>query len=453
VGGQCQQGDDVTTHRLLPPALVLVGTVLAILAILAIWVSRQVLESDQWTETSSKLLEEPAVQTAVAGYLVDQLYDNVDVAGEVRAALPERAAPLAAPAAAALRRGAEEVALRALDRPRVQQAWEEANRRTHELFVNWLEGGGDVVSTEQGVVTLDLKALLDEIAQRTGVGARVAARIPADAATIELVRPEQLGTVQTVGRALKPLAAVLVILMLACFGGAIALAGGHRRETLRACGFGLVFAGVAALVARELIGDVVVGDLATTAAVEPAVDASWKVGTSLLVGVATATIAYGVVVVAGTWLAGPTRAAVTARKAIAPYLRDPRIAYGVVAAVVLLVLLWGPTEATQRVLPALVLIALLVAGVEALRRQVRAEFPEPALPEPIEPGEPMEAEVASPQPAGASASPAAADGEPRTAPIGDTAVSQLERLTELHRAGDLDDDEFAVAKKHVLTSA
>ena len=427
---------------------------LAILAILAIWVSRQALETDQWTETSSKLLEEPAVQTAVSGFLVDRLYDNVDVAGELRAALPERADPLAGPAAAALRRGAEDVARRALDNPRVQLAWEEANRRAHELLVNVIEGGGNIVATQQGVVTLDLKTLLDEIAQRTGVGARAAARIPADAATIEVVRSEQLDTVQTVGRVLKPLAAVLVILMLICFGGAIALAAGQRRETLRECGFGLVFAGVAALVVRELTGNVVVGQLATTAAVEPAVDASWKVGTSLLVGVAVATIAYGVVVVAGTWLAGSTRPAVSARKAIAPYLRDPRIAYGVVAGVVLLVLLWGPTEGTQRVLPALVLIALLVAGVEALRRQVRAEFPEAAPPEPIQPGEgePVEAEVATQQPAGAGASPATADGEPRTAPTGDTA-SQLERLTELHRAGDLDDDEFAVAKKHVLTSA
>src|SRR3954452_15816635 len=79
--------------------LVVLGTVLAFLAILAIWVSRQALETDQWTKPMSELLESPAVQTAAAAYLVDQLYANVDVTGQVRSALPKRAQPLAGAAA------------------------------------------------------------------------------------------------------------------------------------------------------------------------------------------------------------------------------------------------------------------------------------------------------------------------------------------------------------------
>ena len=37
------------------------------------------------------------------------------------------------------------------------------------------------------------------------------------------------------------------------------------------------------------------------------------------------------------------RLAVSARRALAPYLREPRFAYGGFAAIVLLVLWWGPT--------------------------------------------------------------------------------------------------------------
>jgi len=357
-------------------ALVIAGALVGVLAILAVWVSRQALETDQWADTSSKLLEDPAVQAVVSGYLVDQLYANVDVAGELRSALPPRAQPLAAPAAGALRRGAEEVANRALDRPRVQAAWEQANRRAHALLVDVIEGGGDVVATERGVVTLDLKQLLDEIAAQTGIGARATARLPDQAATIEIMRSDQLGTVQSIAQLLKPLALVLVLLMLGCFAGAIALVPGHRREALRACGVALVLAGVGALVVRKLAGTVVVDGLSKTAAVEPAIASVWRIGTSLLVDVAVATIAYGVLVIAGAWLAGPTRLAVRARTRLAPYLRDARLTYGVLAAVVLLLLLWGPTEATRRVLPALVLIALVTAGVEVLRRQVRSEHPE-----------------------------------------------------------------------------
>jgi hypothetical protein len=150
---------------------------------------------------------------------------------------------------------------------------------------------------------------------------------------------------------------------------------------VRAAGLSFIFAGAVALVVRTLVGNAVVDDLAKTAAMQPAIEDVWRVSTTFLVGVATATIAYGVLAVAGAWLAGPTRYAVRARTFAAPYVRDPRIVYGAVAAVVLLVLLWGPTEGTRRPLPALILVVLLLAGVEALRRQIMREVPE-ALPEP-----------------------------------------------------------------------
>jgi hypothetical protein len=365
-------------RRTVSGALVALGGLVAVLAIVAVWISRQALETDQWTETSSQLLQDPAVQTAVSGYLVDQLYANVDVAGQLRAALPARAQPLAAPAAGALRNAAEQVTQRALDRPRVQAAWEAANRQAHAKLVDVVEGGGDVVSTDQGVVTLDLKALLEQVAGRIGVGGRVAERLPPSAASIEILRSDQLSTVQSIGKALKPLAAVLVVVSLACFTAAIALVPGRRREALRACGIAFVLAGIAALVVRRLAGQAVVDDLASTAAVQPAVESVWRIGTSLLVGVAVATIIYGALAVAGAWLAGPTRFATRLRRVLAPYLNDARIAYGALAVVVLLVLLWGPTEGTRRPLPALILIALVVAGFELLRRQVRREHPHAA---------------------------------------------------------------------------
>ena len=419
-------------RRTVSTALVVAGGLLALLAIVAIWVSRQALETDQWVDTSSQLLEDPEVQAVVAGYLVDELAAHVDVEDELRAVLPPRAQPLAGPAAGALRRGAEDLARRALDRPRVQAAWEAANRRAHAQLVDVVEGGGDVVATEQGTVTLDLRALVEEVAGRTGVGDRVAARLPADAARVEVLRSEQLSTIQAIGGALKPLALVLTLLALACFAAAVAVVPGRRREAVRAGGVALVLAGIAALVVRKLAGAAVVDELATTASVRPAAEHAWRIGTSLLVGVAGASIAYGLVAVAGAWLAGPTRLAVRARRRLVPVLRDGRVAYGALAAALLLVLLWGPTEGTRRLLPTLVLIALVVAGVEALRRQLRRE-------------------QADGGPAGAGAARPPGDGGP-PAPDGD-ALAQLERLAALHRSGDLDDDEYRAAKQRVLTPA
>jgi len=432
----------ITRARRVSVGLLLVtGTVLALLAIVSLWIARQALETDQWTRTSTKLLESPAVQTAVAGYLVDQLYANVDVQGEIAAALPPRAQPLAGPAAGALRQGAEQVARRALQTPAVQGAWEEANRRAHRRLVEVVDGGGSTVSTENGVVTLDLRALLGEVAARTGIGDRAAARLPADAGTIVLLRSRQLRAAQSIAHALKPLAALLVVLALGAYAGAIGLARGRRRETLRAAGFGLIVAGVAALAARRVAGDQVVGELAPIAAVRPAADATWTIGTSLLENVATASIVYGVVVVIAAWLAGPMRLATGVREALAPYLRDWRIAYGATALALLLLFLWGPTEGTRRPLPALLLAVLVLGGVEALRRQVRREFPAAERGAGARRLEQARAALArigqqpTPRERGAAAS------DP---------IAQLERLSELRRAGDLDDAEFATAKRQLL---
>jgi hypothetical protein len=177
-------------------------------------------------------------------------------------------------------------------------------------------------------------------------------------------------------RALKALAIVLVVLALGLFALAVYLARGWRREALRACGLGFVLAGIAALAARSLAGDAVVDSLADTEAVRPAAEATWTIATSLLEEAATATVIYGVVLVLAAWLAGPARWAVAARRGLAPFLREPAYAYGALAVIVLLILAWSPTPATRRALPALLLIGLLAAGMETLRRQTAREYPQ-----------------------------------------------------------------------------
>src|SRR4029079_7069178 len=117
------------------------GCVLAFVAIFAIWANRQALNTDNWTNTSSKLLEDEEIRTQLSAYLVDQLYANSNVAQQVSSALPPRAAALAGPIAG----GLHEVALRGVDellqRPKVQQLWENANRQAHKQLLAVLRGG------------------------------------------------------------------------------------------------------------------------------------------------------------------------------------------------------------------------------------------------------------------------------------------------------------------------
>jgi len=424
-------------RRVLPLTLITIGSVLAVLAIFALWANRQLLDTDNWTETSSELLENDEIRGQLAIFLVDELYANVDVQAELAEAFPPRLQPLAGPAAGALQglgvRGVDTL----LERPRAQALWEQANRRAHARLLQVVEdGGGDAISTGGGNVTLDLKALLEQTSERFGLGGRLADRLPEDAAQITLLKSDELELAQDGVRFLKALAIILVILSIGLLALGVYLARGRRREALRACGIGLILAGAAALIGRSLAGGAVVG-LAKTAAVEPALADTWSISTSLLVEAATATLMYGIVVVFAAWVAGPTAWATATRRALAPFLREPRFAYGGLGVIVLLLLAWGPTPATRKVLPALLLVALLGLAVHALRRQTAREFPHANRDAALRSLRTRLAAMRS-----GERRPAATNGHDR--------LSELERLGALHDSGVLDDVEFKAQKERVL---
>jgi hypothetical protein len=375
----------MTTRRSIALAMVVVASVLAFASLPAIWLNRQLLNTDNYTKTSSELLADPVIRDQVAVYLVDQLYNNVDVEGELRSALPTRLQPLAGVAASGLRTVAERASKDILARPRAQQAWEDANRQAHTALLDVLNGGGTVVNSSGGNVVLDLRALLQQLASRVGVGTRVVNALPPDAARIEILRAKQLSVAQDVSKGIKGLPIILVGLSLILFLGALFVAPDWRRNTVRAYGAGLIVAGLLMLILIPLAGDKLVSSLATTAAMQPVVEHTWTILTPLLREATVAGIFYGVILVIGAWLAGPTGAAVAVRHALAPYLRPALIAYSGFAAIVAAVVFWwAPTPAMRNAVTALLLIALLAVGFEGLRRKAASEVPEADLDEALQ---------------------------------------------------------------------
>jgi hypothetical protein len=420
-------------------AILVIATLVGFVSVFAVWAKRQLLESSTYAETSTKLLENEDIRDAVAAFLVDELYTNVDVEAQLKKALPPRADVLAGPAAGALHQLAERVAEDALQRPRVQQLWRQANERAHAALLNLIQGGGTVVSTESGDVTLDLGTLVTQIGSQAGVD--VAGKIPPDVGQLEIVSSDEITFAQDLLNLLQKLALILPLAALALYALAIYLAKGRRRETLRTIGFCFVGIGVAVIVGRSLAGNYVVGALTTTAAVEPAASSAWDILTSLLEGIGVGMIGYGVVIILGAWLAGPGRAAMELRRGMTPALRQRRIAYAALAVILLLVFWWAPTQGTERLIPSLILIALAIAGLEALRIQALRDFPNETW-----------------QPGGVRAAFAGARDRLHRQPTAGVSpeerrLEDLERLTRLRDAGTLDADEFEREKRRILTSA
>jgi hypothetical protein len=445
--------------------LVVAATLAALLAIFAIWLNRQALNTDNWTKTSSQLLQEPVIRDRLAERLTDELFASVDVETALRDALPPRAQVLAAPAANALRTQVDKTARKALARPDIQALWSDANRSAHEQLLLVLDGGAGTVSTEQGRVVLDVSRLLATLQQQVGVGGRLRKVLPASASRLTLFESRQLSTAQQIVRALKPMPVVLVLLSLALAAAALAVARGRRRNVVRGYGFGFVVAGVGALLIRSVAGDSFVSALAQTAAAEPAIERVWSIATELLVEVAVAAVVYGLVMVAGAALAGPTRPATAVRRTVAPYLRQPLVAYAGLALALAGIVWWAPTPAWRNAAMLAILAALSAAGVETLRRQVIREFPEatPAAAalrrrerwDRLSAGTRRRGAALHESAAGTvrSAGAYAAARRPPTGSITlaeDRRIAQLERLAELHRSGVLDDGEFHTEKHRIL---
>jgi hypothetical protein len=356
--------------------LIWVTTVLAVLAILAVWANRQLLNPDNWSNTSTKLLQNAAVRDATSNYLVNQLYANVDVAGELEARLPAQLQPLAGPISGALRNVATTAAQKALAAPRVQDAWKQANKAADQTFVNIVNGGKGAAQVNGGEVSLNLAAIVAEITTRLGLP-DLSAKLPPSVANLKILKSNQIKLVQDIGKALKGLALLLTIIVPLLYALAIWLARGYRRRALMNVGIAIVFAGVLVFLARTAIVSQVTDSLVKTDSVRPAAMAVISIATSMLSEIAGAFVIVGVPLIAAAWFAGPARIAVRARRALAPFLRDrPDWTFGIVAAIMAVIFIWQPIPATGTLVGIIVFLALAFLGTVLLRRQTAEEFPD-----------------------------------------------------------------------------
>ena len=363
-------------RRILVLVLIWGTTVLAVLGIFAVWANRQLLNPNNWANTSSRLLENNDVKTGLSNYLSDQLKANVN-GSRLKAILPPVLQPFAAPVAAAVQNFAVTGAQRAFNDQSVQTAWKDANRVADQALVNIVNGGrGNVQINGHGEVTLNLAALVTDLTNRIGLP-NLASKLPPGVAQLKIMKSSDLGYVQTGGRLLKGLALLLTIIVPLLYALAIYLARGRRRRTLMNVGLAIVLAGVVVLALRALLQPAVIDSLVKVDANKPAGNAVVSIATSMLTEIAGAFVFVGVPLILAGWFAGPAHWAVTARRAIAPFLREqPVLTFVIVTIVMALLFIWGPIPAFHRLAGIIVFLALALFGTALLRRQTAAEFPE-----------------------------------------------------------------------------
>ena len=353
-------------RRTLSSILLVLACLVAVVAVLGAWADRQLLNTDNWVDTSSRLLQEPAIQDATSAYLADQLVNGTTIQAKLKDGLPPQLQALAAPLAAASGEIAQRTARRLIASGAFQRLWRETNRRAHQQFIDIVDGNSRLANL--GVV-IDLRPQLGVLATRLGV-------LPdatGDHGTVHVLAGDNLKTIRQIVHAVRTLRWVSVVLLLVLLVGGVALAPDRPRGIIYG-GLALLIAGLLLLVVRRAGGTYVVNQLSDQGTDAAAARATWSIATSLLHDIAGALVVLGVVDVLAGWLAGGTAWARRARRFAAPALTaHGGLVYAGVIVVLLVLLASGLLPAAGQ-LWAIVLYALLAAGgVWALRRQVIRE--------------------------------------------------------------------------------
>ncbi len=355
-------------------ALVVLGSAVLVVAIVATWVRAQILDTNGWTATSVQLLENDRVREYLASDLSERLLTVVDVQNLATSNLPRQLAPLAPALATAAAQVVPKAIERALQVPAVQVLWSHANRLAHERVIEVLNGGGRTLSTSGGAVTLNLETLLDRIGAQLGVGSNVGAKLPADKRRLVLMRSSQLRAAQDIVKGLRDLSFILPALVVLLYLGALYLSAGARRQALLDIGLGIIAGALLALLLRRWVESYVVNTLVTDEGARPALREVLSIATAGWRSRALWLLVTGVLFIFAGTLAGPMRWARSVRRLIAtPLEHHPGWFIAGVLALVVLIAALGPERTPGQALPLLVELALAVVGVLALRRQVARE--------------------------------------------------------------------------------
>ncbi|HRO92332.1 hypothetical protein [Citricoccus sp.] len=322
--------------------LIILGSILAPLSVVATWLDTQVTDTDAYVETVGPLIEDPALQQALSRTITARVFEELDVPGVTQTALEsltartdlpprveDRITGLAVPMTEGVQTFLQDQVLRVVSSDRFATVWAEANRAVHAQLVATLTGQTrEGVEITDGQVALDIAPFVEVVKERLvdrGIG--VAARIPEVHTSFVLFELPNLPAAQRAFAVLNALGAALPFVALAVLASGILLARGRRRAAIGAglgVAAGMLLLGTAVLIAREVYLGSIPPDLLPRETAAAAFDTVVRfLRTSM-----RAVFVLALVLATAAYLTGPSVAATTLRRGIASGFDGLRAATG-----------------------------------------------------------------------------------------------------------------------------
>jgi len=306
--------------------LIVVGCILAPLAVTAVWANRQVSDTDRYVETVAPLAKDPAVQAAVAARVSAAILQALDVPaltsdvvdGLAKQNLPPRAIAGLRALEVPLNNGIEgfvnSSVTKVIKSNQFAALWVAANKSAHAALVNLMSGNqSGAITAQNGQVTLNLGPIIAQVKQQLiSAGYTVAERIPSIDKSFVLVQSDSVTKLQGLYRLLNTLGYWLPIIALAFLAIGIFVAHGHRRALIGACigvVIGMLAVGVAIAIGRVYYLDAVPSNVLPREAAENIFDTIVRF---LRTGL-RATAVLALVVAIGAFFTGPSPTATRTR--------------------------------------------------------------------------------------------------------------------------------------------
>jgi hypothetical protein len=376
--------------------LIVLGCVIAPVAVLGVWAGNEVSDTGRWVATVEPLIHNPAIQNVLTDKITTAITSQLNLTGTINQAnaqlnskgltrISSLLTTFGPQIASAVTGFIHSTVHTVVTSQAIANVWVQVNTVAHQAVVKVLSGQGNgAVSTSNGQIVLNLGPFIAVAKQDlVAKGFSLASNIPPISPTVALFQAKDLGKAQAGYRLITTLKIVLPILALLLLAGGV-YAARRRRRALIGAGLGLAASmlvlAIGLLIARSIYLNSVPPSVLPGDAAAAAFDAMVyfiRVGLRVV-------LAVGLIVALGAFITGPSHTAIQTRSALKSWVGWVRgfgerrgvstgpagewtyqhrrgLRIGAVALVALIFVFWG--HPTLLVVILLVVILLLLLGL------------------------------------------------------------------------------------------
>lgn len=308
--------------------LVIVTALFLNFSVAAIWVKRNVVNTDVWVAKTTEFVQTESVRNDIANRVSTEIFAQANVEQTLAEVLPPRVEGLAAPLTKTLQDKTTAEVEKIMQSDQFVQIWENANRSAHAGIIQSLEAAGDpsvavptdnLMYIQDDTLLLNLRPVIDAVKARlvdNGLDFVGKINIVKSGPTIQVTKIENMQSVLMAFNLINKTAALLPVLALVSAFGALLLAR-RKRVVLMAIGLTTALLMVlnvqAIFLARYPVVQAAASSL--TAASSESATAVFDILTSDLILLDRVLMAIVLLVTLGAFLGGQSKAALWLRNA------------------------------------------------------------------------------------------------------------------------------------------